>query len=86
MSGKNNKRKNIEQIVKEIIADKLTKNISEINVDSILKDDLGMDSFSALELVFELKDKFGIEIPQEDFTKIKKVKDIVEYISSQISK
>jgi len=70
----------IEQTVKEVIADKLSKSIKEIKPGSVLKDDLGMDSFSAVELIFELKDRFGIEIPQADFVKITKVKDIIEYI------
>jgi acyl carrier protein len=44
-----------------------------------------MDSFSAVELIFEVKEKFGIDIPQEDFSKIKKVKDIIKYISNHTS-
>jgi acyl carrier protein len=76
---------NIEKIVKEIMADKLSKDIKEIRDNSILRDDLGMDSFSAVELIFEVKEKFGIDIPQEDFSKIKKVKDIIKYISNHTS-
>ena len=86
MSIENIKKENIEKIVKELIADKLSIDIKKVNLNSILKEELGMDSFSAVELIFELKDKFGIEIPQEDFINIKKVNDIVEYISIRINR
>lgn len=76
----------IEKIVKEVISDRLNVPIKKVKIDSRLVEELDMDSFGAVELIFELKDKFGIEIPQEDFGKIKKVKDIVEYISNHLSK
>ncbi len=79
MADKDDQEK-AERVVKDILADKLSKDIKDIKIESILKDDLGMDSFRAVELIFELKDKFGTEIPQEDFSKIKTVKDIIEYI------
>ncbi|UCC94582.1 MAG: acyl carrier protein [Candidatus Omnitrophota bacterium] len=72
-------RKEIEKKVREILADKLDIDIKKIKLDSDLVDDLGMDSFKALELAFELKEKFGIEIKEEEFSKIQKVKHIVEY-------
>ena len=80
------KNKDIEKIVKEVISDRFSVNKSKVNGDSLLKEELGIDSFGAVELTFELKDRFGIEIPQEDFGKINKVRDIVEYISNHIPK
>ena len=66
--------------MKEIIADRLDVAMEKVTPDALLAKDIGMDSFGAVELTFELKDRFGIEIPQDDFSKIKKVEDIVEYI------
>ena len=77
-------KKKLEKTIKEIIADRLDLDIKKIENNAILTKDLGMDSFGAVELTYELKDKFGIEIPQEDFAKIKKVEDIVEYISNHM--
>lgn len=79
-------RKDIENTVIEILADRLDINRSKVQLDSDLANDLGMDSFGAVEITFELKDKFGIEIPQEEIGKIKKVRDIVEYISNRLNK
>ena len=80
------KNEDVEKVVKEVISDRLSIDKSKVNSDSLIKEDLGVDSFGAVELIFEFKDRFGIEIPQEDFGKIKKVKDIVEYISNHIPK
>jgi acyl carrier protein len=78
-------KKKLEKMIKEIIADRLDLDIKKIKKDAILRKDLGMDSFGAVELAYELKEKFGLEIPQEDFIKIQKVQDIVEYISNHVS-
>jgi acyl carrier protein len=79
-------KKEIEKEVKKALVDKLDIAIEKVKPDSLLIEDLAMDSFGAVELIFELKDKFGIEIPTEQFNKIKKVSDIVEYISGHINK
>ena len=77
-------RKEIEQKVKEILADRLDIDIKKIKLDSDLVDDLGMDSFGAVEVMYEIKEKFGIEISEEDFSSIEKVSDIVKSIYIKI--
>ena len=76
----------IEKVIKEVISDKLNLPIKKVKIDSLLVEELGMDSFGAVELAFELKDKFGITISQEDFGEIKKVKDIVKHILNHLPK
>jgi acyl carrier protein len=83
MQIENIKRDNIEKIVKEIIAGRLNISIEKIKTTSFLKEDLGLDSFGAVEVAFELEEKFRIRIPQEDLNKIKKIEDIIEYISNR---
>ena len=78
--------KDIEKKIIEILAFNLDINPEKITPESRLVEDLGMDSFKAVELNFELKDKFGVEIPDEDFKKIKKVKDIFDYILNNIKR
>lgn len=72
--------------VKEVLADKLDISVEKIQVISSLKDDLGMDSFGAIELIFAIEEKFGIDIPDEDMVNIKLVQDIIDYIVRQIQK
>ena len=79
-------KKGINKKIRGIVANQLDVDVTKVNENSHLVNDLGMDSFSAVELAFELKDQFDIEIPQEDFRKINSVKDIVVYISRRIGK
>lgn len=73
-------QKRIEEEVIETIAFVLDRDAGDIDLGHSLIDDLEMDSFGAVELTFALKDKFGIEIPQEDLKGIVTVNDIVQYI------
>ncbi|MCM8773337.1 MAG: phosphopantetheine-binding protein [Candidatus Omnitrophica bacterium] len=70
-------RKKIENKVKEIISNGLGIKIENITPDKRLVENLGMESFNAIEIGFEIKDKFGAEIPKDDFKKIKKFKDLL---------
>ena len=77
-------KKDIEQKVREILANKLEIPQGKITPESKLTDDLGMDSFSAVELNFEIEEKCGIEIPEQEMLKIKTVGDIVRYLKNEI--
>jgi len=79
-------KKEIEKKVKEILSKKLNIPKEKIKLNSHLVDDLGMDSFQAVEISFELKEKFNIKISDEEFTNIKKVADILKMINQKIKK
>ena len=66
------------------MADRLDIDIGKIRADSNLVNELGLDSFMAVELAFELKQKLGVEILVNEFQQIATVKDIVNFISSKI--
>ena len=66
--------------VKKIIADKLDIEEDKIKPESSFLDDLGADSLDIVELIMELEEEFGIEIPDEDAEKIRTVADAVKYI------
>jgi len=68
--------------VKEVVAEQLSVEASEIKEDSKFVEDLGADSLDVVELVMALEEKFGIEIPDEDAEKIVTVADAVKYIES----
>lgn len=78
------KAKEIEREVKLILADKLDIPVEMINRDSLLVDNLGMDSVSALEVVFSIEEMFKIKIPSENHVNIKTFQDIIGYIVKQI--
>jgi len=74
---------NIEERVKQIIAELQGLKDYQIYNISHLKDDLHLDSLDTVELTMALEDEFGIEIPDEDAEKIVTVNDIVQYIQDK---
>ena len=66
--------------VKSIIAERLSIDESKIAESSSFIEDLGADSLDTVELIMQLEDAFGIQIPDEDAEKISTVGDAVKYI------
>jgi acyl carrier protein len=76
----------IEQKVKELLAKKFDIDIGKITSESRLAQDLGVDSFGAVELMFELEEAFGLKIADSDIDGIRSVHDIVAYLSAWMKK
>jgi|TARA_B100000959_G_C14655653_1_gene490231 acyl carrier protein len=68
--------------VKEIIIDKLGVEEEKIASEASFVDDLGADSLDTVELIMQLEEEFGIEIPDEDAEKITTVQLAVDYLDS----
>ncbi|AGK97337.1 acyl carrier protein [Clostridium pasteurianum] len=68
--------------VKDIIAEQLGLDASEITLQSSFVDDLGADSLDIVELIMALEEEFDIEFPDEDAEKVATVGDVVEYIKA----
>ena len=66
--------------VKEVIVDKLGVEEDKIESSSSFVDDLGADSLDTVELIMQLEEEFGIEIPDEDAENITTVGSAVDYI------
>jgi acyl carrier protein len=77
------RRTEIEQTVKEILAKQLKMDPANIKSEALLTEELGLDSFGALESAFEMEEKFAIQIPNEALYNVKTVKDIVDHIVEQ---
>ena len=74
---------NVEEKVKNIIAEQLGVKKEEIKPESSFTDDLGADSLDTVEVVMALEEEFGVEIPDEDAEKITTVGDAVKYIEDK---
>jgi len=75
---------NIEEKVKEIIAEQLGVKKEEIKPESSFVDDLGADSLDTVEIVMALEEEFGIDIPDEDAEKISTVGEAIQYIENKV--
>jgi len=74
----------IERTVKQILADKLEIRIEEIGLSASLANDLGVDSLGAIEIAFELEEKFGLSISDDESRQMNTVQDIIDYIKSKL--
>ncbi len=69
--------------VKEVVMDKLGVEENQITEDAHFMDDLSADSLDTVEIIMQLEEEFGIEIPDEDAENISTVGAAVEYIDSK---
>ena len=68
--------------MKEIIAEQLSVDESEIELSSNFKDDLGADSLDLFELVMALEEEYDVEIPSEELENIATVEDVIESLKA----
>lgn len=73
---------NFEEL-KEIIAEQLNVDVEEVTENKSFTGDLGADSLDLFELAMAMEEKFDIEIPSEDLTNLKTVKDAMDYIAAK---
>ena len=69
--------------MKEIIAEQLSVDVSEIELTSDFKEDLEADSLDLFELVMALEEEYDVEIPQEDLASINSVEDVINYLKDK---
>lgn len=74
----------IEEKVKQIVIEKLGVEESEVTPTASFVEDLGADSLDLVELVMEFEEQFGIEIPDEDAEKIRRVQEATNYIAGHV--
>ena len=69
---------------KELIADHLDVDISEVTDDAHLMDDLMADSLDLVDLLMQIEEEFDVEIQEKHAKKIKTVNDVLERIKIEM--
>jgi len=77
-------KKQIEEKLKNIIAERLEVKLEKIKSESKFREDLGIDSFGLVEMLFEIKDKFGLVISDQESKSMVRFKDAVDFISRKL--
>lgn len=69
-------------VIQEVIAEVLQIDPSEITEEKSFEKDLGADSLDRVEIIMNLEDRLGIQIPDEDLEEIVTVGDAKERIQN----
>lgn len=72
--------------VLDIIADiALDDDVTGINDEVALREQLDLDSMDFLDIVMELKKRHKIEVPQEDYPRLATMQSCVEYLGPKFN-
>lgn len=70
-------RKAIIDIIREIIPD---EDLSGIDQEKPLRDQLDLDSMDFLDIVMELRKRYNIEVPEKDYLELASMSSTINYL------
>jgi acyl carrier protein len=73
-------RQQVFELVRDHLAEELEVDPGRITEGTRFKDDLGADSLDLYELVMELEDRYGIDVSEEQASRIETVGDAVSFV------
>jgi acyl carrier protein len=75
----------LEIKVRNILAEQLGVDLSEVTPDARILDDLGADSLDVVEMVMSLEEAFDIEVPDKDVEELRTVADVERYVTRAVA-
>ncbi len=77
-------RDEVTEKVREHLAAELDVEPQAITESTRFRDDLDADSLDLYELVMELEDSYGIQLPEDEAARIETVGDAVEFVLGRL--
>ena len=74
----------IREEIKRLIAEVTERTPEEISDTALFADELGVDSLMAMEVMVAVDKKFKIDIPEEEFTKVRNVEETVAMVQRHL--
>lgn len=56
---------------------------TDINLDTLIKGELGLSSFDLVSMISDVETKFDVKIDDQDFADINTVEDLINLINSK---
>ncbi|NLB18014.1 MAG: acyl carrier protein [Syntrophomonadaceae bacterium] len=77
------KKSTLINVIREMVAEVLEIQLSTVSLDSRFGKDLKEDSLAVTEILLQLEEKYGIDIPEDTAQDIGTVRDLVEYMEKR---
>ncbi|MEY2785808.1 MAG: hypothetical protein RL277_2020 [Planctomycetota bacterium] len=79
-------REEIVEAIKDIIATIAPdEDLSNLKHDVRLRDQIALDSMDFLDIVMELRKRYGVQVPEEDYKELATMDGCVNYLYPQLS-
>ena len=71
----------IVKIIKDIVPD---EDCADLDPDRKLRDQLDLDSMDFLDIVMELRKRYGVEVPESDYPKLATLTSCIDYLEPKL--
>jgi acyl carrier protein len=79
-------KEDIKKVVLEIISEIAPdEDLSNVQSDVRLREQLDLDSMDFLDIVMELRKKHGIEVPEEDYQQLASLDSCADYLTPKFA-
>jgi acyl carrier protein len=69
------------EIIAQIIPD---EDLSNLNGDIPIREQVELDSMDFLDIIMELRKRYGIEVPEDDYTQLATLDDSIAYLEPRM--
>ena len=66
--------------VRSTLAEYLKRDVTTIQPGHALRDDLGLDSLTTIELLYRIEEEFEVEVPDTDLPGLVTIADVAAYL------
>lgn len=74
-------RKAVTDIIQDILPD---EDLASIDESTPLRDQLELDSMDFLDIVMELRKRYGVEVPEKDYMELNTLLSTVTYLAPKM--
>jgi len=78
-------REEIKNAIYEIIEDIAPdEDLTELKPEDVIRDVIELDSMDFLDIVMELRKRYKVEVPEEDYPHLASIKGCVDYLEPKL--
>ncbi len=78
-------KQEIRQAVLDIIADLAPdEDLSTLKDDVRIRDQVSLDSMDFLDIIMELRKRYGVQVPEEDYMKLSTMQGCMDYLEPKL--